>query len=77
MAMKGGQVSMEPEIVKFDTLLRYTIKHNKEHVEELRNLAQKAKELGKAAVYDYLVQGVGHLNEASDILENALRKLTA
>ena len=75
MARKGGQVSMEPEMMKFDTLLRYTIKHNKEHVEELRNLAQKAKEFGKTAVYDDLVQGVEHLNEANETLESALNKL--
>ena len=43
---------MQPEMKELDALLEYTIKHNKEHAEELRNLAQKAKALQKAAVYD-------------------------
>ena len=66
---------MDSEMMKLDTLLRYTVKHNKEHAEELKNLAQKAKELRKTAVYDDIVEGVQHMNRANETLESALRGL--
>jgi len=66
---------MEPEMMKLDTLLDYTIKHNSEHAEELRSLAQKAKELGKTAVYDELMRGVEQMNGANETLAAALRRL--
>ena len=61
--------------MKFDILLRYTIKHSKEHAEELKSLAQKAKELGKTAVYNDIAEGVEHMNRANETLESALRRL--
>lgn len=66
---------MESEMMKLDTLLDYTIKHNSEHAEELKTLAQKAKELGKAAVYDELMRGVEQMNGASQTLSLALKRL--
>ena len=66
---------MESEMAKLDVLLDYTIKHNSEHAEELKNLAQKAKELGKTAVYDELIRGVEQMNGANRTLEVALKRL--
>lgn len=66
---------MESEMMKLDTLLDYTIKHNSEHAEELKSLAQKAKELGKTTVYDELVRGVEQMNSANEALAVALKRL--
>ena len=66
---------MEYEMMKLDKLLDYTIKHNNEHAEELKGLAQKAKELGKAAVHDELIKGVEQINRANETLASALKKL--
>ena len=66
---------MESEMMKLDALLDYTIKHNREHAEELKSLAQKAKELGKTAVYDELMRGVKQMNRANETLGVALERL--
>ena len=66
---------MESEMMKLDTLLDYTIKHNSEHAEDLKSLAQKANELGKAAVYDELMRGVEQMNRANETLAVALERL--
>ncbi|MBA7670232.1 hypothetical protein ES703_78377 [subsurface metagenome] len=66
---------MEPELTRLDTLLDYTLEHNKEHAEDLKNLAQKAKELGKSAVHDDIIEGVEQMNKANEILGNALKRL--
>ena len=66
---------MESELTRLDTLLDYTLEHNKEHADDLKNLAQKAKELGKIAVHDDIAKGVEQMNRANEILENALKRL--
>jgi hypothetical protein len=60
---------------ELDGLLDYTIQHNKEHAEELRNLARKARELGKSRVDDEIKRGVEQLNQANQSLEEALKQL--
>ena len=66
---------MQPELMRLDILLEFTIEHSKEHAEELVDLAQKAKELDKTAVHDDITEGIEHMNRANQILENALRRL--
>ena len=66
---------MQSEVTKLIALLRYTIEHNKKHTEELGDLAQKAKELGKAIVYDDIVKGIEQMNSANGSLGNALKNL--
>ena len=66
---------MESEMKKLNALLDYTIKHNSEHAEELKNLARQAKELGEAALYDDLMSGVEQMNRANKTLEVALKRL--
>ncbi len=66
---------MESEMMKLDALLDYTIKHNSEHAEELKSLAQKARELGKTAVYDDLTRGIEQMHVANETLGVALKKL--
>ena len=66
---------MESEMMKLEALLDYTIKHNNEHAEDLKTLAQKAKDLGKTAVYQDLMQGVEQMDKANVTLTAALKKL--
>ena len=60
---------------ELDSLLDYTIRHNKEHAEGLKNLAKKASELGKSRVDDEIKRGVEQLNQANQSLEKALKQL--
>lgn len=73
--LESGYVTMESEMMKLDTLLEYTIKHNSEHAEELKKLAQKAKDLGKTLVYDELMRGVEQMTGANEMLAVALKRL--
>ena len=66
---------METELTRLETLLDYTLEHNKEHADDLRNLAQKAKELGKIAAHDDIIKGTEQMDRANEILETALKKL--
>ncbi len=66
---------MQSDMRELDSLLDYTIRHNKEHAEELKNLAKKASELGKSRVDDEIKRGVEQLNQANQSLEKALKQL--
>ena len=66
---------MQSDMRELDGLLDYTIQHNKEHAEELKNLAKKASELGKSRVDDEIKRGVEQLNQANQSLEKALKQL--
>ena len=66
---------MDSEMKKLDILLEFTINHNSEHAEELKDLAQKARELGKTAAYDELMRGVEQMNTANETLGSALKML--
>jgi hypothetical protein len=66
---------MQSDMKELDGLLDYTIRHNKEHAEELKNLAKKASELGKSRVDDEIKRGVEQLNQANQSLEKALKQL--
>lgn len=66
---------MDSEMIKLETLLDFTVEHNSEHAEELRSLAERAKELGKIAAYDQLIKGVQQMNTANETLSLALRRL--
>jgi hypothetical protein len=66
---------MQSDMRELDGLLDYTIRHNKEHAEELKNLAKKASELGKSRVDDEIKRGVEQLNQANQSLEKALKQL--
>ena len=67
---------MEAEMKELHALLDYIIKHNQEHSEEIETLSQKAMNLGKTAVYDYLVKGVEQMKASNESLKKALDKLS-
>jgi hypothetical protein len=68
---------MDDDMRELSALLGYLVKHNTEHASEITALAERAKSLGKTAVYDGLVKGVDLLNGSNDCLKAALAALEA
>ncbi len=63
------------ERAKLRTLLNYWIAHNKEHAQQFKEWAGRARGLGEAEVSRELVQAVQEMDRASEILSQALRRL--
>ncbi|MBA7644653.1 hypothetical protein ES703_52397 [subsurface metagenome] len=63
------------ERVKLKTLLNYWIEHNKEHSQEFRQWASKAKVLGEAEAYEEMLQAAQEMDKASESLSRALSRL--
>ena len=63
------------ERTKLKTLLNYWIEHNKEHSQEFREWAGKAKGFGEAEAYKEMLQAARDMDEASESLLQALRRL--
>ena len=60
---------------KLRILLDYWIKHNKEHGEEFREWAEKAKEGGETTIYDELMSAVQQMENISIPLSKAMKLL--
>ena len=60
---------------KLRTLLNYWIEHNKEHSQEFREWAGKAKGFGEAEAGEDMSQAAQEMDKASEILSQALRSL--
>ena len=63
------------ERAKLRTLLNYWIEHNREHSQEFREWAGKAKGFGEAEAYKELLQAAQEMDKASEILSQALTRL--
>ena len=63
------------ERAKLRTLLNYWLEHNKEHSQEFREWAEKAKVLGEAEAYEEMLQAAQQMDKASEYLSQALRGL--
>ncbi len=63
------------ELTRFLTLLNHTLEHTKEHVEKLKDLAVKARELGKTEVHDDISKAAEEMSRAAEKLRNALGRL--
>jgi hypothetical protein len=72
--IKGGIVDND-ERAKLTTLLNYWIEHNKEHSQEFREWAGKAKVFGEAEAYEEMLQAAQEMDKASESLFRALRRL--
>ena len=60
---------------KLKTLLGYWIEHNKEHSQEFREWADKAKGLGAVEASEQMLQATLEMDKASDLLTRALETL--
>ncbi len=65
------------ERAKLGTLLDYWIEHNKEHSQEFRQWADRAKGLGEAEVSREMLEAVGDMDKATELLSRALGRLKA
>ncbi len=63
------------EMEKLKILLDHWIEHNKEHGEEFREWAEKARALGEAVVQQDMLDAAQHMNKASESLLKALEEL--
>ena len=63
------------ERAKLRTLLNYWIEHNKEHSQEFREWADKAKEFGEAEASEEMLQAAQEMDKASKFLSQALSRL--
>jgi nickel/cobalt exporter len=60
---------------KIKILLNHWIEHNKEHIQELREWAEKAKRLGEAETCDDILEAAQVLDKTNEALLRALRRL--
>ena len=63
------------ETVKLRTMLSYWIEHNKEHGQEFREWAEKAKALGKLEVYEEILAAARELDKVNESLFRASSRL--
>ncbi len=60
---------------KLKTLLSYWIEHNREHSQEFREWAEKAKKMGEEEVAAEILQAVGNMDEVTEIFSKTLKRL--
>jgi hypothetical protein len=63
------------ERAKLKVLLNYWMEHNKEHSQEFREWAAKAKEFGEAETYEKMLQAAQQMDKANEFLLLALEGL--
>ena len=63
------------ERAKLRTMLNYWMEHNKEHSQEFREWADKAKTLGETEAAEELLQAVQEMDKANESLSRALTRL--
>jgi len=63
------------ERAKLRTLLNYWIEHNREHSQEFREWADKAKAFGEVEAGEEMLQAAQEMDKASKILSQALGRL--
>ena len=60
---------------RLDTLLNYWIEHNREHADEFREWAEKAKGFAGVAVQGQLLEAAKQMDRATELLLQALKEL--
>ena len=66
---------MVDEKMKLSTMLNYWMEHNKEHSQEFREWAYKAREFGEAEVSEEILAAVQEMDRANEFLSRALKRL--
>ncbi|MFC1964633.1 hypothetical protein ACFLWG_01330 [Chloroflexota bacterium] len=60
---------------KLGTLLNYWIEHNREHSQEFKEWADKAKAFGEVEAGDEILLAAQDMDKASELLLKAIRRL--
>jgi len=55
--------------------LNYWVEHNREHSQEFREWADKAKAFGEVEVADEMLQAAQEMDKASQLLSQSLKRL--
>ena len=63
------------ERAKLRALLNYWVEHNREHSQEFREWADKAKALGEGEVGEEMLQAAQEMDNASRLLSQSLKRL--
>jgi nickel/cobalt exporter len=63
------------ERAKLKTLLNYWVEHNREHSQEFKEWADKARVMGEAKVAEEMLQAVQAMDRASGLLSQSLKRL--
>jgi nickel/cobalt exporter len=63
------------ERAKLRALLNYWIEHNREHSQEFREWADKAKILGEVEIAEEILQAAQAMDKASGLLSQSLKRL--
>jgi len=63
------------ERAKLRTLLNYWMEHNKEHSQEFRDWAERAKVMGEAEASSEILRAAQEMNQANESLARALSRL--
>lgn len=72
---KEVKVMDQAERGKLRVLLDYWVKHNREHGEEFKEWAEKARSFGEIAVHDELMEACEEMGKANASLLRALERL--
>ena len=60
---------------KMKTLLSYLVEHNRDHSQEVKDWAKKAREIGESGLADEMLQAAAAMDEASELLNGSLKRL--
>lgn len=60
---------------KLKALLNYWIEHNREHSQEFKEWADKARVLGEVEIAEEILQAAGEMDRASGLLSQSLKRL--
>lgn len=67
-------MSNNGEKVKLKKLLEYWVEHNREHSEEFKEWAEKARQMGEAEVAGETLEAVGNMEKVNEILSKTLKR---
>ena len=73
--MRRSPLSTDETLARLRILLGHWIDHNREHGEEFREWADRAKEVGEAGAADDIAQAAREMEKAGGLLARALEKL--
>jgi nickel/cobalt exporter len=63
------------ERAKLRALLNYWIEHNREHSDEFKEWADKARVLGEVEIAEEILQAAQEMDKASGLLSQSLKRL--
>ena len=66
---------MNDDRKKLKNLLEYWVEHNREHAQEFREWAEKARGMGEIEIEEEMLQAVGHMDRVTDMLTKTLGRL--